>query len=152
MGCVVAAPFWVTQVRCGHKGSGSLVPLSYSPPGACDSPQCQQAGKPENNLENLLFPCFLQGFVAAAGNSHATFLLMDVLQEVPQPGLTPEQWSSPWGMSWVALPLFLSGSHQRCVQRIKSSGSAGTVATAEVFLNLFSWYWKELLGTSLNSL
>lgn len=37
------------------------------------------------------FFMFLKGFVAAAGNSHATLLLMNMLQEVPQPGLTPEQ-------------------------------------------------------------
>lgn len=73
--------------------------------------------------------------MAAAGNSHATLLLMDVLQEVPQPGLTPEQ---PLGNVLGGFAILLSESDQRCVQRIKHSGSAGILATAEVFLNLFS--------------
>lgn len=66
-----------------------LYPVPFQVPVTVLSANMQ--GKSENHQENLLFCCFLKGIVAAAGNSHATLFLTDTLQEVPQPGLTPEQ-------------------------------------------------------------
>lgn len=146
MGCVVAAPFQVPQLRCGHKGSGSsCIPF----PCRCHGcPQCGQ-GYQKTARKTFSFRVSWRALWLQLVTPMQLFFSWMCSKRCHSQGWLQ---SSPWGMFWAALPPWMSESDQSCVQRIKCSGSAGTVATAEMFLNLFSWYWKELLGTSLNSL
>ena len=91
-------------------------------------------------LSKVLWGCNLQ-------LPRVVFLCMNAMRCPAVSVGSAEQWCSPRGVFCVPLPRMRPGQacHQRGVLRFKRCSTAGSGATAEVLLNPFSWYWKELL-------